>query len=287
MKTITMTINAFIKKVKVVEGFAVEVWDQKVQAAGNSRISVKLSTKRSPNGWTTSKWLEERVSQDSLSKFDFLVRWGNRKSKPQSGTLIETIRDSYPTSFASDARDAAQVKKEKEESIGKLQIELEKLQGKVGRERNEHTRLKAENKNLEAESNGLARQLKRERKEHARLKEKNENLETESLDLSRKLEEKTRRLVEKSKLADLNATQIYKKGTSEGKRRAKDEATEALEEALFNLANPFEGLRDSIHKILERDDFDAKSLVTTLVFLLNAAKWDVDKYMRENQDLRK
>jgi DNA repair exonuclease SbcCD ATPase subunit len=287
METQSLTVKEFVKKVKEVEGFDVDVWDQKVQAAGNSRIKVKLSKKRSPNSWTSSKWIEERISQESLNKFAFSVRWGDRKSKPQSGTLIETIRDSYPTSFASDARDAAQVKKEKEDSIDKLQIELEKLQEKVTRERKEHFRLKAENKSLETAAIDLARQLKRERKEHARLKEKNESLEAASIDRARQLEEMTKQLEEKSKLAGMNATQIDKKATIEGKKRAKDEAREALEDAFSNLRNPFEGLRDSLHKILDMDDFDAKSLVATLVSILNAAKWDVDKYMRENQDLRK
>jgi myosin heavy subunit len=223
MKTITMTINEFIKKVKVVEGFDVEVWNQKVQAAGNSRVKVKLSTRRSPNGWTTSQWIEKRVSQESSSSFAFSVRWGNRKSKPQSGTDLKTIRESYPASFGLDARNAAQVKKEMEKSIGELQIEFEKLQGKVTRERKEHARLKAENTKLETASIDLARQLKREKKEHARLKAKNENLETASIDLARKLEERDKQLEEKTKLAAMTASQIDKKATNEGKMRAKDE----------------------------------------------------------------
>lgn len=279
MKTITMTINAFIKKVKVVEGFDVEVWDQKVRAAGNSRVKVKLSTRRSPNGWTTSQWIEERVSQESSSIFAFSVHWGNRKSKPQSGTDLKTIRESYPASFGLDAKNAAQVKKVMEESIGDLQIEFEKLQGKVTRERKEHARLKAENKNLETASIDLARQLKREKKEHARLKAKNENLETASIDLARQLEEKDKQLEEKTKLAAMTASQIDKKATSEGKKRAKDEAIEALQDAFSYLPRPFPGLLDSIQKILGVNDFDAKSLVATLVARLNAAKWEVDKYI--------
>jgi len=283
MKTITMTINAFIKKVKVVEGFDVEVWDHKVQAAGNSRINVKPSKKRSPNNWTSSKWIEERISQESLSKFAFSIRWGNNARKPQSGTLLKTIRESYPTSFASDARDAAQLRKEKEESISKLQIELEKLHGKVTRERKEYARLKAENKSIETASIDLARQLKRERKEHARLKAKNQSLETANIALSAANIELSTANIELAR----QLKERDKKATSEGKKRAKDEAREALEDAFYNLPKPFEGLRDSIQIVLDKDDFDAKSLVATLVSILNAAKWDVDKYMRENQDLRK
>ncbi len=266
MKTISMTINAFIKKVKVVEGFDVEVWNHKVQAAGNSRISVKLSARRSPNGWTTSKWIEERISEESLSKFAFSVRWGNRKSKPQSETLIETIRDSYPASFGNDARDAALIRKEMEESIGELQSKLNKLKLAVSQKK----------KSIDAEMRALVVDSQKKR---ARLKAEIKSLETERNDLFRQLEEK-------AKLADMNETQIDKKAKSYGQERAKEAAKEALKNAFSDLSHPFEGLMASIQIILDKNDFDANSLVSTLVARLNAAKWDVDKFMKENQALR-
>lgn len=266
MKTITLTIDAFIKRVRAVEGFIVEVKDQNVQAGGNSRVKVKLSKKRSPNNWTSSKWIEERISQESLSKFAFSVRWGNRKSKPQSGNELKAIRESYPASFGSDARIAAQVKKEMEESIGELQIKFKKLQG-VFRQKKE---------TIDAEMRALVVDSKKKR---AGLKAEITALETELSDLALQLEEKT-------KLAAMTTTQIDKKAKSYGQKIAKSEAIKALENAFYDLSHPFEGLMDSIQIILQKDAFDANSLVSTLVARLNAAKWDVDKYMKENQDLR-
>ena len=302
METNSMTIDAFIKRVRAVEGFIVEVKDQNVQAGGNKQVKVKLSTRRSPNSWTSSKWIKERISQESLDKFAFSVRWGNSKSKPQCGTELKTIRESYPAAFGSDARNAAQVRKEMEESISELQLKLNMLKGAVRQKKQtidaemralvvdskkKRASLMADIRALETASLDLARQLKREKKEHARLKAKNENLETASLDLARQLEEKDKQLEEKTKLAAMNASQIDKKATSEGKKKAKDEAIEALEDAFFNLPHSFPGLKVSIQTILGKNDFDAKSLVSTLVARLNAAKWDVDKYMKENKDLRK
>ncbi len=110
MKIISMTIDSFIKRVRAVEGFNVEVMDQKVLAGGNKLVTVKLSTRRSPNSWTSSKWIKERISQESLSKFAVSVRWGNSKRKPHSVTDLKTIRESYPAAFGSDAKNAAQVK---------------------------------------------------------------------------------------------------------------------------------------------------------------------------------
>ena len=266
MKIITMTIDSFIKRVRAVEGFNVEVKDLKVRAAGNKQVKVKLSTRRSPNSWTSSKWIKERIPQESLSKFAFSVRWGNSTRKPQSVTDLETIRESYPAAFGRDAKDAAQVKRKMEASIEELQIKLDKLKGSV----------KQKKKAIEAEMHALEVDSMKKR---ARLKAEIMALMTEREGLSRRLEEMT-------KLADMTTTQIDKKAKSYGKDRAKAEAIEALKNAFFDLSNPFEGFRDSIDKILTNDDFDANSLVSTLIARLNSAKWDVDKYMRENHALR-
>lgn len=266
METNRMTIDAFIKKVRAVEGFNVEVMDQNVQAGGSKQVKVKLSTRRSPNSWTSSEWIKKRISQESLSKFAFSVRWGNSKSKPQSGTELQAIRESYPAAFGIDAKNAAQVKKKMEESIGELQIKLTRLKGVI----------KQKKKVIDAEMRALAIDTNRRR---AGLKAGIRALETERNDLFRQLEEK-------SKLADMTTTQIDKKAKSYGRERAKEAASEALTNAFSDLSNQFEGLKDSIQRILEKDDFDANSLVSTLVARLNAAKWDADKFLKENHALR-
>ena len=153
-----------------------------------------------------------------------------------------------------------------EASIEELQIKLDKLKGSV----------KQKKKAVEAEMRALELDSKKKR---TKLRAGIMTLMTEREDLSRQLEEKT-------KLADMTTTQIDTKAKSYGKERAKAEAKVALENAFSDLANPFKGFRDSIERILANDAFDANSLVSTLIARLNAAKWDVDKYMRENHALR-
>jgi chromosome segregation ATPase len=262
----SITVDSFMKRVKALEGFNVIVEDETGPAAGNKQVAVALTKKRSPSDWSVNTWIEKRVSKQSLDTLNISVRWGNKKSKPQTQTLLKNIRDSYPTSFGRDANDASKVQQKLEEAIRKHQVKLTKLKRDIKQKKIE----------LDAQMLALVTEFKQKR---ARLATEIKNLETERNELSLQLKDKT-------KLAEMTEEQIDKTARKFGRERAKEESAKALNNAFSTLPRPYEGLMNNIRKILDVDDFDTNALVSTLVARLNDAKWDVDNYMNQNRELR-
>lgn len=262
----TITVDSFIKRVRALEGFDVIVEDDNGPVVGNRQIEVALTKKRSPREWGVSTWIEKRVSKNSFETLAFSVRWGDKKSKPRPKTPLQKIRESYPASFGRDANNASKVKNKLEATISELEVKLTKLEGAVKQRKAE----------LDAKMVVLVAESKRKR---AKLAADIRDLEAKSNRLSLQLKDKT-------KLADMTQEQIDKTARLYGRQEAKEEAVKALNGAFNDLSNPYPGFMDSIRKILEVDDFDTRSLVSTLVARLNDAKREVDEYMNQNRELR-